>query len=95
LHIYNRDGEKSTGADPTSSDPPGHITPTTPPGPTSIPPTPIVALLIVQHEEISCYYGYSDRRMHTIFIKLPEILAKRKRIKQKQSGGAKHPVRSL
>lgn len=69
-------GGESTSADPTSSHPSGprhtdYLTyernarpPWAPP-----PPSPIVALLIVQYEEISHYHGYSDRGMHTILIK--------------------------
>lgn len=51
--------------------PPVQITPTTSPtnptGPTLQPHPPHRGLLIVQYEEISCYYGYSDIGMHTIF----------------------------
>lgn len=59
---------------------------------TTNPAHPIVAISIVQYEEIYCYYGYSDRRMHTIFIRLPEDAAKRRKTNQSQSPSEAPPT---
>jgi len=41
---------------------------TAPPTQAITPPTPIVASLIVQYEEISRYYGYSDIEECTLYL---------------------------